>query len=741
MTEQQLLEDFALSTELFGHSQEVRSVLVLENGTIVTGSRDRTIRVWIPAAKGYELNKTLIGHEGAVASFAVVSGSPYYPGGVIASAGYDKVIHVWDLQQDTPIATLRGHEKEVCCLSTVGGRLVSGSWDWTARVWQGSECVAVLRHTNSVLGVLGLDTGDIITGTADKFIKVWRNNAEVATITGHTDVVRAIVAFDQIGFLSTSNDGTVRLWSQTGEALQTFNVSSEFIFALCVLKGYPGAFACGGEEMCARVGTVAGELKDIPHPCAIWSIASAPNGDLVTGGADGVARVWTRSQDRVVDPEHLVEYQRRTQEAVEERRNKGENGKAGTVDGVKYDVVINVDLGDGLTRKIGYNRGQNPWEVAQKFLFDHEIPQDYLDQVALFIQQNAGTTEIGPAEVAPVQYSDPYTGGTRYVPQTTQTTGQFSDPLTGGGRYIPSYSQPTAPTPSPTTTTPAFNPIPFSAAPVPSPSHQSFTSFPLQTPVPFDQVNFQLLFSKLEELNGKVAASKPEQALSAEELQAVKKITEVLAVQPPRSGSLTPADDAVLGKLLQWPSELRFPALDLLRSYVLHPDAATKWASNRTLVQSLLAAYEGSKVNAMLVFKIFSNMFKHPSFDDLLWNEQEAILEAAAGTLPMADTSQKQLRLALATLVLNYSVLLARKSKPEGRMQSLSLLSELLGNEAESEPIFRGLVALGTLIWNDEETKALVEDFALKDIIISQLSSSIAKNAKVASELKTYLKL
>lgn len=39
------IEDFKLSTELFGHSLDVRSVDAFKN-YVISGSRDKTARIW-----------------------------------------------------------------------------------------------------------------------------------------------------------------------------------------------------------------------------------------------------------------------------------------------------------------------------------------------------------------------------------------------------------------------------------------------------------------------------------------------------------------------------------------------------------------------------------------------------------------------------------------------------------------------------------------------------------------------
>ena len=49
--------------------------------------------------------------------------------------------------------------------------------------------------------------------------------------------------------------------------------------------------------------------------------------------------------------------------------------------------------------------------VAQKFIDQHQLPQDHLDQVANFIISNSKAS-AGPPP--PSDYFDPFTGGNRY---------------------------------------------------------------------------------------------------------------------------------------------------------------------------------------------------------------------------------------------------------------------------------------------------------------------------------------
>lgn len=47
------LNNFKLSCELFGHSLDVRAVTEGQVGTIVSGSRDKTAKVW--GSNGYSI--------------------------------------------------------------------------------------------------------------------------------------------------------------------------------------------------------------------------------------------------------------------------------------------------------------------------------------------------------------------------------------------------------------------------------------------------------------------------------------------------------------------------------------------------------------------------------------------------------------------------------------------------------------------------------------------------------------
>jgi hypothetical protein len=117
--------------------------------TIVSGSWDRTVRVW-DAASGAE-RRVLRGHEGLVNSVAVSA-----DGTTIVSGSWDRTVRVWDAASGAQRRVLHGHEKwvEGVAVSADGTTIVSESDDKT-RVWNAAsgECREVIQGTGDVKAI------------------------------------------------------------------------------------------------------------------------------------------------------------------------------------------------------------------------------------------------------------------------------------------------------------------------------------------------------------------------------------------------------------------------------------------------------------------------------------------------------------------------------------------------------------------------------------------------------------
>lgn len=80
----------------------------------------------------------------------------------------------------------------VCSLSYGRfGFLVSGSWDKTARVWSGQQCVLTLQgHLEAVWTTNIFPTQNLIlTGSADHTIRLWRSGVCEKVFTGNVKIL------------------------------------------------------------------------------------------------------------------------------------------------------------------------------------------------------------------------------------------------------------------------------------------------------------------------------------------------------------------------------------------------------------------------------------------------------------------------------------------------------------------------------------------------------------------------
>jgi guanine nucleotide-binding protein subunit beta-2-like 1 protein len=152
-----------ITTKKFrGHTKDVLSVAFsADNRQIVSGSRDKSINLWNTLG----VKKFSITEDGHKEWVSCVRFSPNLQTPLIVSAGWDKLVKVWNLNQCKLRTNLIGHTGYVntVTVSPDGSLCASGGKDGTAMLWDLNEG----RHLSS------LEANDVINALVFSPIRYW----------------------------------------------------------------------------------------------------------------------------------------------------------------------------------------------------------------------------------------------------------------------------------------------------------------------------------------------------------------------------------------------------------------------------------------------------------------------------------------------------------------------------------------------------------------------------------------
>jgi len=233
-----------------GHLGWVRSLAVdPQNEFFVTGSADRTIKIW-DLASG-QLKLTLTGHIEQVTGLAVSPRHPY-----MFSCGLDKTVKCWDLEYNKVIRHYHGHLSGVYALTLhpTLDVLMTGGRDSTCRVWdmrtkQQVHCLS--GHDNTVCSILSQPTDpQVITGSHDSTIKTWDLAAGKcsSTLTYHKKSVRAMAMHpNEYAFASASADNIKKFKLPEGTLLHNM-LDQQKAIVNCMAINEDGVMATGGDN-------------------------------------------------------------------------------------------------------------------------------------------------------------------------------------------------------------------------------------------------------------------------------------------------------------------------------------------------------------------------------------------------------------------------------------------------------------------------------------------------------------
>ena len=225
-------------------------------------------------------------------------------GDLIATGHGDGVVRVWDGRTGGLVHALRGHTDLgfFVGFSQHGDRLVSISFDNTARIWDASsgKQLAVLTHETFVQDAAFVRDDFVVTADSNGLVQIWSvaSGETVSELRGHSNHVSFLAVNPQQDRIVTgSDDETIRVW-RLGLGVSTLDVDRPGFQTVAAYRPDGAMFLTAGHS---------GEVE-------LWEAATGDPSMLLALGDGRSARSAAFSPDgstiavaaRVGDPEGVI---------------------------------------------------------------------------------------------------------------------------------------------------------------------------------------------------------------------------------------------------------------------------------------------------------------------------------------------------------------------------------------------------------------------------------------------------
>ncbi len=295
--------------KLLPNAREIRALAVsLDNRLLASAGDDTVVRVW--DTQSGQLLYALTGHEDIVRSLA------FSREGLLASGSRDETIRLWDGATgqflrafETHSNVADGPRSGVTSLdfSPDGKTLISGHENNAVNLWDvntGKVKRTLLGHSGAIIAVAFSPDGQAVA-TAGKDKKTILSNAETGSRLGRFEgVARDVLGlkfFHGGDWLAEAGTDYVRVWdAQNGKLLRTLNsyragVKDMGFFGDGDFIVLAAATFDGVRLMKSSNGEILGQSPD--DVMATNAVAVFPSGKLMaSAGRDGLVRLWDISQ-------------------------------------------------------------------------------------------------------------------------------------------------------------------------------------------------------------------------------------------------------------------------------------------------------------------------------------------------------------------------------------------------------------------------------------------------------------
>ncbi len=233
----------------------------------------------------------------------------------IVTASYDKTARVWDAQTGQPLTPPMKHDGFVLSaqFSPDGRRIVTASEDKTARVWDaqtGQPLTPPMKHDGWVLSAQFSPDGRwIVTASEDKTARVWdaQTGQPLTPSMKHNNLLRsAQFSPDGRRIVTASEDKTARVWdAQTGQPLTPPMKHDGFVWSAQFSPDGKRIVTASWDETARVWDAQTGQPLTPPmkHNDAVESAQFSNDGTrIVTASHDETAQVWDAQTGQPLTP-------------------------------------------------------------------------------------------------------------------------------------------------------------------------------------------------------------------------------------------------------------------------------------------------------------------------------------------------------------------------------------------------------------------------------------------------------
>ncbi len=283
-------KETAHSQEPFsGHLGYIWSLLKFDNNTILSGGRDKEIKVWNNSG---EQKKSLQGHQNSILCIEKISDD------IFISGSRDQQIIVW---KDYKILNkIKIHSAIVLALCRIDNNtFASSSGDNTIKISNlvGDILKTLNEHSDWVWQVIKIDDNIIASSSEDCSIKIWDCEIEKSICTFQTNapIISLVFSKETKKLISGNLKGEVSIQTLTDDYQQkeisTFKAHNGIIRTIKLIDDTH--IATGGEDNKVKIWTLNGELIfELEHQNFVQSIELLDNNTIMSASYDGTIKTW-----------------------------------------------------------------------------------------------------------------------------------------------------------------------------------------------------------------------------------------------------------------------------------------------------------------------------------------------------------------------------------------------------------------------------------------------------------------